>query len=81
MRYDNIFSVVAAPGLASCACFAFEIFGNFTESWNDRFEAIRHGFEMIGGKAFSPGAGDELCRNERSGCGSEARSLDDTRAS
>jgi hypothetical protein len=51
MRYDNIFWVVAVPGLASCACFAFEMFCNFTESWNDSFEAIRRGFEMIGGKA------------------------------
>ena len=51
MRYDNIFWVVAAPGLASCACFAFEMFCNFTESWNDSFEAIRLGFEMIDGKA------------------------------
>jgi hypothetical protein len=51
MRYDNIFWVVTAPGLASCACFAFEMFCNFTESWNDRFEAIRRGFEMIDGKA------------------------------
>ena len=51
MRYDNIFWVVAAPGLASCACFAFEMFCNFTELWNDSFEAIRRGFEMIGGKA------------------------------
>jgi hypothetical protein len=51
MRYDNIFWVVAAPGLASCACFAFERFCNFAEVWNDRFEGIRRGFEMIGGKA------------------------------
>jgi hypothetical protein len=51
MRYDNIFWVLAAPGLASCACFAFERFSNFAESWNDRFEGIRRGFEMIGGKA------------------------------
>jgi hypothetical protein len=51
MRYDNIFWVLAAPGLASCACFAFERFCNFAESWNDSFEAIRRGFEMIGGKA------------------------------
>jgi hypothetical protein len=27
------------------------MFCNFTESWNDRFEAIRRGFEMIDGKA------------------------------
>ena len=51
MRQDNILWVVAAPGLASCACFAFEMFCNFAESWNDSFEAIRRGFEMIGGKA------------------------------
>jgi hypothetical protein len=51
MRYDNIFWVLAAPGLASCACFAFEMFCNFTESWNESFDAIRRGFEMIGGKA------------------------------
>jgi hypothetical protein len=51
MRYDNIFWVVAAPGLASCACFVVEKFCNFAESWNDRFEGIRRGFEMIGGKA------------------------------
>ena len=50
MRHDNIFWVVAAPGLASCACFAFEMFCNFTESWNDSLEAIRRGFEMTGGK-------------------------------
>jgi hypothetical protein len=51
MRYDNIFWVVAAPGLASCACFAFEMFCSFTESRNDSFEAIRRAFEIIGGKA------------------------------
>jgi hypothetical protein len=51
MRYDNILWVVAAPGLASCACFAFETFCNFAESWNDQFASIRHGFEMIGGKS------------------------------
>jgi hypothetical protein len=51
MRNDNIFWVLAAPGLASCACFAFEKFCNFAEWWNDRFEGIRRGFEMIGGKA------------------------------
>ena len=51
MRQDNILWVVAAPGLASCACFAFEMFCNFTESWNDSFEAIRRGFGMIDGKA------------------------------
>ena len=50
MRYDNIFWALAAPGLASCVCFAFEKFCNFAESWNDRFEGIRRGFEMIGGK-------------------------------
>lgn len=49
MRYDNLFWVMAAPGLASCACFAFEMFCNFGESWNDHFEAIRRGFEMVGG--------------------------------
>jgi len=86
MRYDNIFWVVAAPGLASCACFAFEKFSNFAESWNDRFEGIRRGFEMIGGKAkrghihvFSQGADDELCRSERFDYGSEARYLDGNR--
>jgi hypothetical protein len=51
MRQDNILWVLAAPGLASCACFAVEMLCNFTESWNDSFEAIRRGFEMIGGKA------------------------------
>jgi hypothetical protein len=50
MRYDNIFWVLAAPGLASCACFAFEGFCSFTESWNASFDTIRRGFEMIGGK-------------------------------
>jgi hypothetical protein len=34
MRYDNIFWVLIAPALASCACFAFEMSGNFAESWN-----------------------------------------------
>jgi len=51
MRYDNIFSVLIAPALASCACFAFEMSGNFAESWNNRFEELRRGFEMLGGKA------------------------------
>lgn len=51
MRYDNIFRVLIAPALASCACFAFEMSGNFAESWNNRFEELRRGFEMLGGKA------------------------------
>ena len=51
MRYDNIFWALIAPALAACACFAVEMLCNFTESWNDSFEAIRRGFEMIGGKA------------------------------
>jgi hypothetical protein len=51
MRYDNIFSVLIAPELASCACFAFEMSRNFAESWNNRFEEFRRGFEMLGGKA------------------------------
>ena len=51
MRQDNILWVVAAPGLASSACFAVDMLCNFTESWNDSFEAIRRGFEMIGSKA------------------------------
>ncbi|HJY92452.1 MAG TPA: hypothetical protein VJ255_19360 [Candidatus Acidoferrum sp.] len=25
--------------------------GNFAESWNNRFEEFRRGFEMLGGKA------------------------------
>jgi hypothetical protein len=51
MRYDNIFLVLIAPALASCACFAFETSSNFAESWNNRFEAVRRGFEMLSGKA------------------------------
>jgi hypothetical protein len=51
MRYDNIFWVLVAPALASCACFAFEMSCNFAESWNNRFEKVRRGFEMLGGKA------------------------------
>jgi hypothetical protein len=51
MRYDNVFWVLIAPALASCACFAFEMSGNFAESWNIRFEELRRGFEMLGGKA------------------------------
>jgi hypothetical protein len=51
MRYDNIFWVLIAPALASCACFAFEMSCNFAESWNNRFEEVRRGFEMLGAKA------------------------------
>jgi len=51
MRYDNIFRALIAPALASCACFAFEMSRNFAESWNNRFEELRRGFEMVGGKA------------------------------
>jgi len=53
MRYLSMFQVVAAAGLASYACFASESFCNFAESWNDHFEALRRGFENIGGKAKS----------------------------
>jgi len=51
IRYDNIFWVLIAPALASCAGFAFEMSCNFAESWNNRFEKVRRGFEMLGGKA------------------------------
>lgn len=51
MRYDNIFWVLMAPALASCACFAFEMSCNFAESWNSRFDELRRGFEMLGGRA------------------------------
>ena len=51
MRCDNIFWVLIAPPLASCACFAFEMSCNFAESWNSCFEEVRRGFEMLGGKA------------------------------
>ena len=51
IRYDNIFWVLIAPALASCACFAFEMSCNFAESWNNRFEKVRRGFEMLGDKA------------------------------
>jgi hypothetical protein len=51
MRYDNMFWVLIAPALASCACCGFEAFCNFAESWNDHFEQVRRGFEMVGGKA------------------------------
>jgi hypothetical protein len=51
MRYDNMFWVLIAPALASCACFAFEMSCNVAESWNNRFEKFRRGFEMLGGKA------------------------------
>jgi len=53
MRYDNIFWVLIAPALASCVCFAFEMSCNFAESWNNRFEQVRCGFEMLGRKAKS----------------------------
>jgi hypothetical protein len=51
MKYDNIFWFLMVPALASCACFAFGMSSNFAESWNDRFEGLRRGFEMLGGKA------------------------------
>jgi hypothetical protein len=51
MRYDNILWVLIAPALASCACFAFEMSCNFVESWNNRFEELRRGFQVLGGKA------------------------------
>jgi hypothetical protein len=51
MRYDNIFWALIAPALAACACFAFEISCNSAESWKNRFEEVRCGFEMLGGKA------------------------------
>jgi len=51
MRYDNVLWVLIAPALASCACSAFEMSGNFAESWNNRFEELHRGFEMLGGKA------------------------------
>ena len=51
MRYDNIFWVLMAPSLASCACFAFEMSCNFAESWNNGFDKLRRGFEMLGRKA------------------------------
>ena len=50
MRYDNMFWVLIAPALASCACFAFEMCCTPSGSWNDRFEELRRGFEMLGGK-------------------------------
>jgi hypothetical protein len=53
MRYDNRFWILIAPTFARCACFAFEKSGNFAESWNSRFEELRRGFEMLGGKAKS----------------------------
>jgi hypothetical protein len=46
MRYDNIFWVLIAPALASCVCFAFEMSCNLAESWNNRFEEVRRGFEI-----------------------------------
>jgi hypothetical protein len=49
MRYENIFWVLIAPALASGACFALEMSWNFVESWNQRFEDFRRGFEMLGG--------------------------------
>ena len=48
MRYHNMFWVLMAPTLASCACFAFEMSCHFAESWNNRFEELRRGFEMLG---------------------------------
>jgi hypothetical protein len=51
MRYDNIFRVLMALTLASCACFALEMSCNFAESWNNRFKQLRWGFEALGGKA------------------------------
>ena len=87
MRYDNIFWVLTAPTLASCACFASEMFSNFAESWNHCFEELRRGFEMIGGKeerVNSDASFREVrtgnCRNGRVRCGSEAGALDDIRA-
>lgn len=50
MRYDDMFWVLIAPALASSACFAFEMFCSPTGSWNDRFEELRRGLEMVGGK-------------------------------
>lgn len=51
MRYDNLFWVLMAPAVASCACFALEKSCCFAESWNNRFEQLRRGFEVLGGKA------------------------------
>jgi hypothetical protein len=51
MRHNNMLWVLIAPVLASCACFAFEMSCNFAESWNNRFQELRGGFEMLGGKA------------------------------
>ena len=51
MRCDYMFWALIAPALLSCACCAFEMPGNFAESWNIRFEELRRGFEMLGGKA------------------------------
>jgi hypothetical protein len=48
MRYDNMFWVLMAPALASCACFAFEMSCHFAESWNNHFEELRRGFELLG---------------------------------
>jgi hypothetical protein len=48
MRNDNMFWVLMVPGLVSCLCFAFELCSNFSETWNQHFEAFRRGFEMIG---------------------------------
>ena len=67
MRYDNMFWVLMAPAFASCACFAFEMSCNFAESWNNRFEELRRGFDMLGpqsetreySRIFSPGVGDK----------------------
>jgi hypothetical protein len=53
VRYDNMLWVLIAPTLASCVCFASEMFCNFAESWNHCFDEIRRGFEMIGGKGKS----------------------------
>lgn len=50
MRYDNMFWVLIAPALASCACFAFEMCCSPRRSWNDHFEELRRGFEMVRGK-------------------------------
>jgi hypothetical protein len=51
MRYDSILWVLMAPALAACACFAFEMSCNRAESWNNRFEELRRGFEMLGRRA------------------------------
>jgi hypothetical protein len=53
MRYDNMSCVSISSTPASCACFALELFRDPTDTWNGCFDALRRGFEMLGGNGKS----------------------------